>query len=73
MKKHKNLEGNSGVSAYETGDDHIIIQFVRNSKPYTYSYDKAGKKHVENMKKLAKKGSGLSTYISQHVHDLYDR
>lgn len=72
MNRYKNLSGNSGVSFYETGDDFIQVIFTGSDKIYSYSYSGAGKIHVENMKKLAVKGRGLSTYISQHVKDLYD-
>jgi hypothetical protein len=72
MYVYKNTEGNSGVSSYMIGKDYIIIRFVRSDKAYKYSYDKAGEEHVEYMKKLARAGKGLSTYISRHVHGLYD-
>jgi hypothetical protein len=71
MKRYGNR--NSGISAYEIGDNHIKVKFSDRSVIYTYSYRKAGKIHVENMKKLAKDGKGLNTYINQHVKDSYDK
>ena len=70
MHKYKNLRGNSGVRAYKTEPDRIIVRFV-NGETYTYTYATAGKENIEHMKALAVNGRGLSTYISQHVKDKY--
>jgi hypothetical protein len=71
MEKYRNLSGDSGVVAFENGVDYINIQFV-SGDVYTYSYKKAGRTHVEQMKILASKGKGLSTYINKYVRNLYD-
>ena len=71
MIPYKNLKGNSGVKAYETGPDYIKIKFKEGSA-YTYSYASAGRKIIEKMKVLARKGEGLSTYISQTVKDKFE-
>jgi hypothetical protein len=71
VKKYKNLSRRSGVLAYEIGPQSIKVMF-EGGLVYTYSYKKAGKEKVEQLKKLADTGRGLSTYISQHVKDLYD-
>jgi RNase P subunit RPR2 len=72
MKPYKNISRESGVKAYEIMTDRIRVLFVRADEVYTYSYSKAGKRHVDKMKELAEKGKGLSTYISKYVRDLYD-
>lgn len=72
MKRYKNLEGHSGVTAYEPGDDSIAIEFGHKAV-YLYTYSSTGKAIVNRMKKLAEKGKGLSTYISQKVRDKYER
>jgi len=72
MKKYRNLSGNSGVAAYETGPGWIKVSF-NSGTPYTYSYNKAGKHHVEQMISLAQNGRGLATYINRYVKDLYDK
>lgn len=72
MHKYKNLQGNSGVRAYETGPDRVIVRFV-NGETYTYTYATAGKEHIEHMKVLAREGRGLSTFISTTVKDKYLR
>lgn len=72
MQRYLNLSGDSGVTHYEIGADYILVKF-HGKPPYRYSHARAGKKHVERMKALAVAGRGLSTYISQNVHELYDR
>jgi len=71
MVSYKNLNGNGGVSAYETGDDFIRLRFGKERKAYLYNYSKPGKKHVDKMKKLAISGTGLTTYVNQYVRDNY--
>ncbi|MBS1683571.1 MAG: hypothetical protein JSS76_02380 [Bacteroidetes bacterium] len=72
MTRYPNLSGNSGVSAYESGDDYIALQF-HDGHVYIYDYSYPGKKHVEQMKKLAKAGRGLTTYVNKYVRENYAR
>lgn len=72
MERYSNRSGSSGVSAYEIGNDFIVVKFSGTFRTYTYSYRRAGSAHVENMKRLAKNGSGLNSYINRHVKNLYD-
>lgn len=72
MEKYKNVGGDSGVSSFEIGADYIIVKFSGTPRSYCYSYSKAGQHHVENMKNLARSGSGLNSYINRYVKDLYD-
>ena len=72
MEIYKNTSGKSGVSAYETGTTWIKVKLTSGGDIYTYSYHKAGRHHIEQMKILAQKGSGLTTYINKNVKDLYD-
>ncbi|WP_295771173.1 hypothetical protein [uncultured Mucilaginibacter sp.] len=71
MVKYHNLSGNSGVEAYETGNDNIKIRF-KGGDVYLYSYTKPGKRHVEQMKRLATIGEGLATYISRSVKNNFE-
>ncbi len=73
MQRYRNSGGNSGVSAFEIGDDFITVKFSGTSRTYTYSYKRAGRHHVERMKSLAVRGSGLNGYINSYVKDKYDR
>lgn len=73
MERYRNSSGGSGVSAYEIGVDHILVKFSGTARVYRYSYRRAGQHHVENMKRLAKSGSGLNSYINTNVKNLYDK
>jgi len=72
MNTYKNTSGNSGVRCYEIGDDFVRVQF-REGTIYLYTYCSAGQKNIEHMKKLAKLGRGLSTFISQDVRNLFKK
>lgn len=43
------------------------------SETYIYTYASTGKKHIEDMKKLAVQGYGLTTYINKNVRQAYAR
>lgn len=70
MQRYRNLTGESGVSAYSLAKNAITVEF-NNGHVYKYSYASAGRQNIEAMKMLAVSGKGLSTFISQHVHDAY--
>ncbi len=72
MERYRNSGRDSGVSSYEIGADYILVQFSGKSRVYSYSYRRAGEHHVENMKGLARGGSGLNSYINRYVKNLYD-
>ncbi|MFT4069438.1 hypothetical protein [Paraburkholderia sp.] len=74
MQRYRNLSGDSGVEAYEIGDDFIKVRF-HPGVVYWYTERSVGAAHVAELKRLARRGRGLSTYISQHadVRDGYAR
>ena len=55
----------SGVTAYETGSNFILVQF-NYENTYKYTYRSAGKTVIEKMKTLALSQQGLGTFISQN-------
>lgn len=57
----------SGVSAYEIGNNYIIVQFY--SAQYKYSYNSCGQSATEAIKRLALASSRLSTFIAQSKPD----
>lgn len=70
LHRYKNLGSNSGVIAYEIGEDNIKVEFEDHSL-YLYTHDVTGAGNVEHMKELALSGKGLSTFISQKVKNRY--
>lgn len=72
MMPYANRSGNSGVVSFEIAEDSISIEF-RDGHTYQYTYSSAGQRNVERMKRLARNGQGLSTFISQNVKNDYAR
>jgi hypothetical protein len=72
VQRYKNRSGESGVVAYDIDAGQIIVEF-RNGERYLYTEDSAGAANVAQMQALAEAGHGLSSFISQHVHDRYAR
>ena len=72
MQRYGNHSRESGVVAYDIDAGQIIVQF-RNGERYLYTEDSAGAANIATMQELARAGRGLSTFISQHVHDRYAR
>ena len=70
MEPYKNLGGDSGIVAYETGPDCITVQFHDGGR-YLYTYESAGRHNVEHMKMLAANGRGLATFINTAVRHRY--
>ena len=70
MQRYARRHGDSGVVAFATGPRGIAVQFVDGSV-YVYDLERPGRAHVNEMKRLARAGEGLSTYISREVRDCY--
>jgi hypothetical protein len=71
MTRYKNFSGNSGVLSYQLAVDSITIKFA-DGKNYLYSFEIAGRGCVEEMKRLARAGQGLATFINKN-HPPYTR
>jgi hypothetical protein len=65
MQPYPDRSGNSGVVEFKNRPDFIIVRF-RGGDLYVYTAERVGRDHVEEMKRLAVTGIGLSTYINQH-------
>ncbi len=72
MTKYANLNGNSGVFAYQIGSSYIQVQFTSGSI-YEYTNSSAGSSNIEEMKSLAIAGSGLGSFINRNVSKKYSR
>lgn len=72
MKRYENRSGRGGITGYEILFDGIILEFNFKDE-CLYDYSKPGKEHVEQMKTLAERGEGLTTYVNQHVRGNYKK
>jgi hypothetical protein len=72
MKRYRNLNGHSGVRAYECGRGYIRVRFA-NDETYVYDGTAPGARDVARMQALAAAGRGLSTYIARNVRERYAR
>jgi len=70
MHQYRSANHNTGVIAYQITGDSITIKF-RDGSVYVYTNKSAGPAAIDEMKALAKKGMGLTTYINQHVREHY--
>jgi hypothetical protein len=73
MERYRNTGGDSGVDCYEIGADYIDIKFNGTSRSYRYSSGVAGSSNVEIIKRLARSGPGLNSFINLNVKFKYDR
>ncbi len=73
MERYINSGRDSGVDSFEIGDDYIEVKFAGTFKKYRYSYMRAGRHHVDQMKVLARRGSGLNSYINSNVKFKFDK
>jgi len=65
MKSYRDMKGDSGISAYESGDGWIDVQF-KGGHTYRYRAVDIGSASVRTMQRLAEAGDGLNTYINTH-------
>lgn len=74
MEIYKNQS--EGIESYEAGADYITVKFSTPSRTggtvYKYSYTSAGEENVEEMKRLAELGEGLSPFITANTRKLYE-
>ena len=70
MERYKNIDGDSGVTGFEIGNDYIKVWF--NNDWYRYTYASAGSQNIEQMKNLAKAGDGLNAFINKNVRKSYE-
>ena len=74
MIPYENINGNSGIVAYDTKEESITVEFKSGKYTlYTYTYESAGADAVETMKSLAQQGHGLNSYISKNQPGYSDK
>jgi hypothetical protein len=64
-------DGSSGAVAYRIDGDSITVRFRDRPTLYVYDATQPGLGAVQEMQRLAKQGSGLTTYINQHIRKNY--
>jgi hypothetical protein len=72
MEIYRNVSGRSGVVSYEICRERIAVEF-EDGWVYLYTAQSTGANDVAEMQRLARAGSGLSTYISRFVRERYAR
>jgi hypothetical protein len=70
MQRYRSRKPDTGVRAFALHKTAIDIEF-RDGKRYRYDYTRPGKEKVEIIKHLALAGAGLTTFINQHVREVY--
>jgi len=70
MELYANRSGNSGVFAFEIGQNYIVVTFTSGSV-YEYTYSSAGVDNIESMKAYALSGAGLNSFIQRYVRKKY--
>lgn len=66
MKVYRDINGDSGISAYNCGDDWIKVQF-KGGNTYEYQASKIGQARITAMKALADAGDELNSYIMRNT------
>ena len=66
MEAYPKSGNSSAINGYEIYADRIYVRY-QGGRVYGYSYDSAGAVHVEEMKRLAEAGEGLTRYIRKNV------
>ena len=72
MQIYLDINHDSNVEAFEIGPDYIDVKFHGTAKIYRYSYRSAGRDNVERMKRLARNGDGLNSFINTNVRYGYE-
>jgi len=67
---YKNLGGDSGITAYQSGEDYLWVVFADGAR-YLYTDASAGPERIKRMKLLAEQGEGLNTFINKYVRKNY--
>lgn len=72
MQRYSGADRDSGIDAFEAGANFMRVRFIHGGT-YLYTYRSAGKRHIDNMKVLARVGKGLNTYINDNVRESFER
>jgi len=65
LNLYRDINGDSGVSAYDYDESSIRIQF-KHGGTYEYQASTIGSSNFDTMKRLADSGDGLNAFINTH-------
>jgi hypothetical protein len=71
MEVYLDVDGDSGVEAYEVGGGFIRVRF-KSGTEYLYTDKSAGAENIEEMKRRAAAGDGLNAFIIRYVKNSYE-
>jgi len=60
MKVYRDIDSDSGISAYDYGDEWIKVQFRKNGQIYEYQVSMIGQAHITAMKVI---GVGFAIFL----------
>lgn len=72
MEYYTDVNGDSGVRAFEIGRDYILVEF-KTGAVYEYTSLSAGRQNLDRMGQLARSGDGLNSFIKKVVPKGYSR
>ena len=70
MERYRDWDQDSGVKAFEVGEDRIDVQF-KTGAAYRYTAASVGPENLSQMVKLARAGDGLNSFINRVVSKRY--
>lgn len=70
MYTYKDVGGNSGITAYDSGVDWFMIRF-KDGSLYLYTKQSTTPERIEYMRELALQGKGLNSYVTRIVGKNY--
>lgn len=70
MERYRDSAGNSGIAAYDIAKNSIRVEF-KDGGLFLYDTHSPGRAEIEEMKRLARAGSGLNTFINRYVRGRY--
>lgn len=71
MPRYRDVDDDSGVYAYEIGDNYIDVEF-KGGATYRYSCRSIGAANLQTMMRLAQAGEGLNSFIQRRVKKGYE-
>ena len=72
MERYADVDGASGVAAFEIGGSYILVEF-KDGSVYEYTTLSAGRVNIDYMARLAREGNGLNSFINTNVKKRYSR